>query len=329
MKFKEYSPLSEVIRQIMVFGGYVNAHAHIDRAYTVDQKSLERSNDHLFEKWLYVDKVKKESSVEEYKTRISKALSNQLFYRTQAICSFIDVDNVCEHKAYIAARLAADENPDITVVLASQTLKGVLNKKNRALLEEVIEDFDIIGSLPGADAGKEADHLDVIMKWAKQLNKRVHVHVDQLNSPMEKETELLARKTMEHGLEGMVTAVHSISLAAHPKKYRDEVYRMCVDADLSFITCPSAWIDHKRSEVMTPTHNSITPVDELLQHGLTVAIGSDNICDVYKPYCDGDIINELRLLIDACRIYDPNDIINIAVFNGLKVMGIGYEKKMV
>ena len=329
MKFKEYSPLSEVIRQIMVFGGYVNAHAHIDRAYTVDQKSLERSNDHLFEKWLYVDKVKKESSVEEYKARISKALSNQIFYRSQAICSFIDVDNVCEHKAYIAARLAADENPDITVVLASQTLKGVLNKKNRVILEEVIEDFDIIGSLPGADAGKEADHLDVVMKWAKQLNKRVHVHVDQLNSPMEKETELLARKTMEHGLEGMVTAVHSISLAAHPKKYRGEVYRMCVDADLSFITCPSAWIDHKRSEVMTPTHNSITPVDELLQHGLTVAIGSDNICDVYKPYCDGDIINELRLLIDACRIYDPNDIINIAVFNGLKVMGIGYEKKMV
>ena len=151
------------------------------------------------------------------------------------------------------------------------------------------------------------------------------MHVDQLNSPLEKETELLARKTMQHGLEGKVTAIHSISLAAHKKDYRKEVYKMAADAGLSFITCPSAWIDHKRTDDLMPGHNSITPVDELLEHNLVVAIGSDNICDVYKPFCDGDMINELRLLIDACRIYDPKDIINIAVYNGKEVLGLKDE----
>ena len=160
------------------------------------------------------------------------------------------------------------------------------------------------------------------------------IHVNSFSSsdnysPLEKETELLARKIMKHGLEGKVTAIHAISLAAHPKKYRHEVYKMCVDADLSFIACPSAWIDHKRNETLTPTHNSVTPVDELLEYGLLVALGSDNICDVYKPYCDGDMINELRLLVDACRIYNSDDIINIAVHNGFKVMGMKHEQKMV
>ena len=329
MVFDQYSPLADITRKIMLYGGFVNAHSHIDRAYTINEESLKRSNDHLFKKWLYVDEVKSKSSVENYKDRIDYALKKQVFLRTQAICSFIDVDEICMYNAYIAARLASDDNSDIQVKLATQTLKGVLERKSRKILEEVIEDFDIIGSLPGADANREAEHLDVIMGWAKQLDKRVHVHVDQLNSPLEKETELLARKTIQHGLEGKVTAVHSISLAAHPKKYREEVYKMCRDAHLSFITCPSAWIDHKRNENLTPTHNSITPVDELLEHGFTVALGSDNICDVYKPYCDGDMLNELRLLIDACRIYDPTDIINIAVVNGLKVMGINYEKELV
>ena len=100
---------------------------------------------------------------------------------------------------------------------------------------------------------------------------------------------------------------------------------MCKDAGLSFITCPSAWIDHRRTELLVPSHNAITPVDELLEQGLTVALGTDNICDVYKPFCDGDMLNELRLLIDACRIYDPTDIINIAVHNGKLVLGLEDE----
>tara|TARA_B100000212_G_scaffold326159_1_gene288424 strand:+ start:2758 stop:3738 length:981 start_codon:yes stop_codon:yes gene_type:complete len=326
MKNFEYNPLRETVLDIMDFGGFVNAHAHLDRAYTVTRKSLAHANDHLFKKWTFVDEIKSKSNVEDYKTRISTALANQTFLRTQAVCSFVDIDPICGQNALVAARLSAHEYEEqIRLIIACQTLKGVLDKTARRTLEASLEDVDIIGSLPGADPGKEDKHLDVVMMWAKSLGKRLHVHVDQLNSPLERETELLARKTMQHGLEGHVTAIHSISLAAHKKAYRREVYKMASDAGLSFITCPSAWIDHKRSDELMPSHNSITPVDEMLEQGLTVAIGSDNICDVYKPFCDGDMINELRLLIDACRIYNPVDIINIAVHNGKKVLGIENE----
>jgi cytosine/adenosine deaminase-related metal-dependent hydrolase len=147
----------------------------------------------------------------------------------------------------------------------------------------------------------------------------LHVHVDQLNTPDEKETELLCRKTIEHGLEGKVVAVHSISLAAHQKNYRNEVYRMAKDAGMMFITCPSAWIDHPRTERLVPFHNAVTPVDELLENDLVVAIGSDNICDIYKPYSDGDISVEMRFLLESCKIYDMPTLKKISRENGLKV----------
>ena len=72
-----------------------------------------------------------------------------------------------------------------------------------------------------------------------------------------------------------------------------------------------------------PSHNALTPVDELIERGLTVSIGSDNICDVYKPFCDGDMINELRLLIDGCKIYDTDTLLEICVYNGLEIIGLG------
>jgi len=176
--------------------------------------------------------------------------------------------------------------------------------------------------LPGADQGREAEHLDVLFEAAKATNKRVHVHVDQLNSADEKETELLARKTIQWGLEGKVTAVHGISIAAHKKSYRNEVYKMCLDAGLSFVACPTAWIDARRNEVLSPTHNAVTPIDEMIPLGITVALGSDNICDIYKPYADGNMHTELRVLLESTHFYDMDELLKIATVNGLKVIGL-------
>ena len=63
-------------------------------------------------------------------------------------------------------------------------------------------------------------------------------------------------------------------------------------------------------------------MDELVQNDLVVAIGSDNIMDVYKPYCDGDMIFELRMLLEACKIYDEEHLVKIATTNGRKVLGL-------
>jgi len=306
-------------------GGFVNAHAHLDRANTATFFSKEEQYRFLKEKWRLVDRIKKQSGQIDYAMRINKALHDQIDLGVSSVCSFIDIDSTVGTKAIEAAfELSTQKRikDRIDFVIATQTLKGVIDPDERRIINQHIEKADIIGSLPGADKGQEEEHLDVVMAWAKMFKKRLHVHVDQLNTPAEKETELLARKTMEWGMENRVTAVHSISLACHPITYRNEVYKMSKDAGLSFITCPSAWIDHPRREDLAPIHNSITPVDELLSHGLTVAIGSDNIHDLYKPYCNGDMMFELRMLLEACKIYDDEALINIATTNGRKVLGL-------
>jgi cytosine deaminase len=315
-----WSPLEELVAGILSTAGFVNAHAHLDRAYTVTPEMMTLTKSHLYEKWKLVDDIKRKRTVEEYANGIQLALDQQKWFGVSTVCSFIDIDDVVGTKAIDGALLARQRYPAVNLILACQTLKGVLNG-NEKLLRDNVDKFDIIGSLPGADKGRESEHIDVVMNIAKERGAMLHVHVDQLNHPREKETELLCRKTIEHGMEGRVAAVHSISLAAHPKSYREEVYRIAQDADMMFISCPTAWIDHPRSEEVMPFHNAITPVDELLECGLTVALGSDNIHDIYKPYADGDMSAELRFLLEACKIYDPDVLKKIAVDNGLKVCG--------
>ena len=317
MKF--WSPLEELNAEVIADGGFVNAHSHLDRAYTVSPKMMARTKEHLFEKWELVDEIKKNRSVEKYAQGITTALDMQAWYGVSHVCSFIDIDEVVGHRALDGAIIAKNNFDAVKLIIACQTLKGVIDPNSFGLIESRIDDIDIVGSLPGADKGRESEHLDIVMKLAKRSDKMLHVHVDQLNTPDEKETELLCRKTIEHGLEGKVVAVHSISLAAHQKAYRNEVYRMAKDAGMMFITCPSAWIDHPRTERLVPFHNAVTPVDELLENDLIVAIGSDNICDIYKPFSDGDISVEMRFLLESCKIYDIPTLKKISRENGLKV----------
>ena len=88
------------------------------------------------------------------------------------------------------------------------------------------------------------------------------------------------------------------------------------------ISCPTAWIDNRRNEDLTPTHNAITPVDEMVPLGVTVALGTDNICDLYLPHIDGDLWTELRLMMAAARYMNIKELVNIATLNGRKVLGI-------
>ena len=319
--------LSSLRQKIIDSGGFVNAHAHLDRANTAEYFTKEEQYKFLKQKWKLVDRIKKNSSYDDYKARIEFALDKQKSFGVTQVCSFIDIDDIASPDGIKAARVIRASRKDVGLKIACQTLKGVLDPVQNALISEQLFFIDIIGSLPGGDKDREEEHLDRIMQWGKEYNKRIHVHVDQLNTPEEKETELLARKTIQWGMEGQVTAVHSISLACHHRAYRKEVYKMAKDADLSFITCPSAWIDHPRREDLAPIHNSITPVDELIENDLIVAIGSDNIHDIYKPYSDGDMMFELRLLLEACKIYDEYELIKIATTNGKRVLGIKQEQR--
>ena len=317
--------LAKLREKIKLKGGFVNSHAHFDRAYTATSIEFEEDtvNAHLFDKWEYVNQFKSTASEDKYYQHISQAVKTQVNMGVVAGLSFIDCDQVSEDRALKAAlRVREEWKNKFSLKIACQTLKGVLQPEAKRWFFDHAHQFDVIGGLPKKDLGQESEHIDTLLEVAKSNGQLVHVHVDQLNCDSEKETELLARRVMHHGMEGKVTAVHSISLAAHPKPYRDMVYQMSLDAGLSFVSCPTAWIDHRRSEKMSVTHNAITPIDEMVPLGLTVAIGSDNICDVYKPFSDGDMMTELRFLLEATHFYNVDDLVDIATVNGRKIIGL-------
>lgn len=316
--------LKEVIlNKIQKNGGWVNAHAHFDRAYTVSPQILNQAHALLERKWTLVDPMKRVSSEEVYFERIERAVTAMMIQGVTSCATFIDVDPVAGYRAIRAATKVRRKYAEkIKIRLINQVLKGVIDKEPRRYAEKALGYVDIIGGNPSKDRPYPKKHIDTIFRWAKETGKMVHVHIDQENNPREHDTELLARKTIEHGLEGKVVAVHAISLGAQPKKKRKEIYKIMKAAGLTVVCSPSAAISMRPLHFRTEIHNSIAPVVELLEAGIPVALGCDNVSDIFQPLVDGDMYTELRFLAEANRFYDIDALVDIATIHGRRALGI-------
>ena len=194
---------------IKAAGGWVNTHAHADRAYTLSPDVLEmRRTCTLQQKWDALDRLKRESTEEDFYRRFSLFFENQISQGVTALATFVDIDPMSEDRAIKAGMRAREHYKDqLTVKFANQTLKGVINPEARKWFDIGAELVDIIGALPKRDErdyGKGAEAFDIILGTAKRLGKMVHVHVDQFNESLEYETEQLCEKTIEHDMVGRV-----------------------------------------------------------------------------------------------------------------------------
>lgn len=314
---------AHLLAKIQEQGGWVSAHNHLDKAYLIKVEDLELAYVSLQEKWDLIDELKQRQTVDDIYDRMALGIETQIAQGVTALCTFIDVDPLIQDKSIRAAeRVRERYQSQIKLLFANQTVKGVLEPQAKEWFDRGAEFVDIIGGLPGKDKGHEAEHLDILLSTAKKYGKMVHVHVDQFNSSKEQETALLVQKTLEHQMQGRVVGVHGISIAAQSLVVRQKLYQEMKAAEVMMIACPTAWIDHRRREDLAPSHNSVTPVDEMIPAGITVAIGPDNIADYYKPFTDGDMWTELRFLLETCHYYDLQELVKIATSNGRQVLGL-------
>ncbi len=313
---------TQMLEAIQDSGGFVSCHAHFDKAYFITHKRLDEATVDMEVKWRMSDDIKRTSSVEDIKERIRRALEMLISQGCKITCTFVDAYDVVGHKAIDAALAVKEEYKDkITMLIATQPLGGLIDEKARALYEEITAKADIAGGLPSKDRPNDQKHLDYLFEIAKKLNKPVHVHIDQENNPNERDTEKLIAAVRRHGYQNRTVAVHAISVSAQPKEYRAKIYKEMAELGIAVVVCPSAALSMRQmDQYMSPVHNSIANVPEMLEAGVLVGLGVDNIADFYEPFVDGDMWTELRLMQEACRYYNLDELVKIASVNGAKIL---------
>lgn len=316
--------------------GMVNCHAHLDRAGTLTPEIWQQASALMEKKWLIMRDIKTNycQNPDNFKKRVRNYIDYQIEQGIVACRTHVDADSIVKMKVVeMMVELRKEYKNNFTLQLVAHPIEGFLNEDNTGhcqnklnLFEKACDLCDVVGGLPSRDRqitnGAEK-HCDIIFSIAKNLGKDLDVHIDQENNPLEKDTELFLKKTREYGWEGNITIIHGISLAAQPENYRKTIYKEMESCGVNVICCPRAAIGMKQHYEKTgPIHNSIAPVVELLEAGVNVSIGTDNISDIFIPNSDGTLFDEINLLADAVREYNLETLAKIATINGEKTLKI-------
>ncbi len=290
-------------------GGFANHHGHFDKAYLISPENLALGFADMEKKWELYRLLKENYTHEDLVERISRALDAVVAQGSKYCRTMVDADSIIGLKGIQAAVEVKERYKDqIKFEIGIQPLEGVLEEKTQKQYLEACKLADFCGGLPSRDRPREEAHLDFIMQTAKELNKMVEAHVDQENNPHQHETELLALKTIEHGMQGRVYGIHAISVASKDNSEQDRIIKLVKEADMGIVICPSAALSMKQLPMTAPLHNSIGPYVKMRDAGVRVYLGIDNIADLFMPIVDGDMWTEARMLMEACRDYDLEQV---------------------
>lgn len=290
-------------------GGIANHHAHFDKAYLITMESLRLSQVDMQKKWELYRYLKENYTFDDLVERISRGVEMMIRQGVTYCRTMVDADSTVGLLPTRAALAVKKKYADrIRFEFGVQPLQGVLDPASYEQYAEACSMADYCGGLPSRDRPQTEKHLDVILSLAKKLGKPVDVHVDQENNPLENETELLAIKTIEHGMQGRVFGVHAISVGAKEEREQDRIIEKVVEADMGIIICPSAALSMKQLPMIAPLHNSIAPYAKLREAGVKCYFGVDNVHDLFMPFVDGDVWTECRMLMEACRFYDVDAV---------------------
>jgi len=295
-------------------GGFKPLHAHFDKSNVVTPDILmQAQKESMQDKWDTFNKIKANYTFEDIYRRAEACVHSFIKQKATVARTFTDADSIIGQLCIDAlAQLRADYQDVITIEIGIQPIQGLTKKEDYQAFKTACSKADIVGGLPSRDPDPK-EHLHILFEIAEKLSLPLDVHVDQLNSPNEKETQLLLDVKEKRDFKYKVNAIHSISLACHPEPYQNIIAQRLAEENVGVVICPSAALSMKPLKgYLAPIHNSIAPLQILHKHGVQMALGIDNINDLYMPLVDGDMWFESRLLMEATRCYDLNLISDIA-----------------
>jgi cytosine/creatinine deaminase len=282
----------------IVLPGFVEAHCHIDKTLTIDR--VENASGTLMEAIINWVAFKPTLTTDDYLARGRRALLMALRAGTTNLRTHVDVDangflaleSVLELKQEFSGRV------DMQIVALGGP--GVTDAEFAAMQNALEMGADIIGGCPAIRSDPKAEVVRAL-ELAEQFGKPVDLHVDENENPESLALEVLAEETITRGLEGRVTAGHCCSLAFMDERTADRVIEKVARARINIVTLPACNLV-LQGRKMNPTPRGLTRVKQLLEAGVNVVTGTDNVQDPFQPLGNYDLLAAANLTALAAHM---------------------------
>ncbi len=312
----------------LVTEAFANPHLHLDKVYTLDRMDegavgAAMGSYHGGQMGKAMTAIELAARVKEdydeawIAPNVRKALALAACYGNTHIRAFADVDTRARLegvKALIRAREAFRGVVDVQVAAFAQD--GILREPGAAdlLREAMALGADVVGGIPWIEYTEDdiAEHVRICFDIAEEFDKPVSMLVDDAGDPGLRSLERMAVEAIRRGWQGRVLAHHARAMDLYPEPYFQKIAALLRQAQMGLVSDPHTG----------PLH---APVRDLLDEGVLVCLGQDDISDAYYPYGRNNMLEVAFLashLLWMTSAADMETLYDLITVNAFQAMGL-------
>ena len=271
---------------------FIESHVHLDTCLTAGDPAWNMSGT-LFEGIELWSRRKEKLTEEDIRQRVKKAVSMYALNGVQHIRTHVDITDpsLMALKTMLELKEELQDLVDIQIVAFPQ--EGILSYPNgkQLLIDAVKLGADAVGAIPHFEFTREysVESLDFAMHLAKEENKLVDVHCDEIDDEASRGLETVAARAYELELFDKVTASHTTAMHSYNNAYVLRLMRLLKMSKINFVANPLVNTHLQGRADTYPKRRGITRVKELLQQGINVSFGHDDIYDPWYPMGNGSL----------------------------------------
>ncbi|MFV8816287.1 amidohydrolase family protein [Haliea sp. E17] len=286
----------------LLLPGLVEPHAHLDKNYSRDclPEAGSSGRGALCDAIAAMREYKRQRSLELVLARAERGLQRAVRAGVSVMRSHIDLGSaeelpVLQGMLDLAARWADRIQLEFTV------LGNLSSNEGLAICAEALQMGAVaVGGTPAlCDAPQRA--IDAALDLAGRYGRPLDLHIDETEDPASPCLRYLAQRCIELDWDLPVAASHCCSLGFVEAPQRADTIALLQRAGIGVITLPACNLVLMGHGVQ-PAPRGIPPIRELLDAGVTVAVGSDNVQDPFQPWGDYDPLASAALLAQVAQI---------------------------
>lgn len=290
---------------------YIEPHIHYDTLLTAGEPRWNNSGT-LFEGiGVWLDR-KKSLTKEDVKERAIAAMQWQIAQGVQVVRTHIDITDpkLTALEAILELKEEMSDCLDIQIVAFPQ--EGILSFKGaeKLLVKAVELGADVVGGIPHFEFTREygVESIRRAFEIAVKYGKMLDFHCDETDDEQSRFIEVVAAEAHKYDYGHYVSASHATAMHSYNGAYTSKLFRLLSLSNISIISNPLVNINLQGRFDTFPKRRGITRVKELLDSGINVCFGTDDIFDPFYSLGTGNMLNVLNMGLHVCQMLGYDQI---------------------
>ncbi|KGA95978.1 N-acyl-D-amino acid deacylase [Alkalihalobacillus alcalophilus ATCC 27647 = CGMCC 1.3604] len=311
----------------LLLPGLVESHIHLDKAYLLEQLTGDVTTlRQAIEKTTELKHGFTATDIEERSLRVIRQAVAKGVTRMRCHVEIDPISRLMGMETTLALKEQVKDSIDLQIVAFPQ--EGIFNdEETKGLMEQAMEmGADVVGGITYNDRDLDK-HLDFVFRLAEKYGKPVDLHVDFSDNADELAIMDVIRFTHQFGMQGRVSVGHLTSLGSVEKEKATFIAKELKQADIQVISLPATDLYLNGRGDKECVRRGLTPVKLLLEYGVKVIYGSNNIQNAFTPFGTADPLDIGFLLAQTShmgREQDARQLIDM-VTNGA-ARSLGFEQ---